>query len=216
MARFGGPTLRVTPPDWRGRASMPEISLLDTLGNIDTVSEQNPRPLFIYVTSSDPEEERKVSAFESALFSNEKLLIALKLFDTYKIDLENLEEGDKLLLSLNIPKPLTFHCFHRSNPVFHSKPEPSSSELLNLCGRAFSKVYKGSLDAYLREELNILDEIAKIDREVEQILDKRDRDPEKVTKTESEKLNRRLETLETRYTELKEKERTLLESMVLK
>lgn len=151
-----------------------------------------------------------MASFESTIFSNEKLLIGLKFFDAFKIDLEDLEEGDPLLEALKKPKPMTFYTYHQGSFLYQTKSEPSSPELVSLCSRIFSKIYKESFDSLLKKETRILDEIEKIDLEVDRILEKRDRNPSRISKNESKKLDMKLEKLESRRAELKQEEAALL------
>ena len=132
MFQIDGSEVSVAPPEWKNRSALPDLSFLNSS---DKAANQNKRPILLYVFSSDPELEKSIASFESSIFSNEKLLIALKSFDAYRIDLEKLEEGDPLHELLKKPKPMTFYFLQSGSPLLKSRQKPSSSELFKLCSR---------------------------------------------------------------------------------
>lgn len=192
---------------------MPNIPSMESFRQFGFGSEDSTRPVFVYVTTSHEDMEEKVLTWENTVFACEKLLIALKFFDAFRIDLEDLEEDDPILKILEKPKPLTFYTFFGSQLLYKSKEKPSGSKAFSLCSKSFSKVYKHSFKTILKREESILDELDKIFKKADKLNDKLE---EKLSEKDRKKYEKEFESLIARFEELEKQEKELFESPVLK
>lgn len=192
---------------------MPSIPSLESFRQYGFGSGENDRPVIVYVTTSHEDMEEKVLTWENTVFTYEKLLIALKFFDAFRVDLEDLEEDDPILEILEKPKPLTFYTFFGSRLLYKSKEKPSGSKAFSLCSRTFSKVYKDSFKTILKKEEKILDELDKVIKQADKLNDKLE---DKLSEKDRKKYEKEFESLIARFEELEKQEKELFESPVLK
>ena len=90
---------------------MPDLPSMESFWENGFGSAESNRPVFVYMTTSHPDLEEKAAVFERTVFIHEKLLIALKFFDAFMIDIDMLDGDDPVLEILDKPKPFTFFLF---------------------------------------------------------------------------------------------------------
>jgi hypothetical protein len=192
---------------------MPDIASMEGFKSLDSSRMENSRPVFIYITSTHEDLEEQVQTFETTVFTFEKFLIALKFFDTYKIDLDYMDMDDPILKVLDKPKPMSFYTFYGGKQIFKSKERPSAPKLFSLCKNTYSKVFKDPFNAVLKKEERILDGIDKIMKRAAEINEKLDGN---VSEKEEARLEKEMEQLAEEFETLEKQEKTLFESAVPK
>jgi hypothetical protein len=201
---------RVSTPTWRNR----DFGGADShaaFKNLTHLNNENAKPIFLYITSTEEEMEQKVTTYEDSILVNEKICIAAKFFDCYQVDVTDIDEEHPLREMIKKPKPLTFYTLYKGEIVSNTEEKPSVSTLLSACSRTLKKSHQVSLDKVTKEEVKILDDLDKIAREMEKIGEVRIKKGDKISSTEDKTLRKKEEKLLQRESELKEKETRLLE-----
>ena len=214
VGRSGG--LRTTTPRvprlrWRGRETLPLKASLESYRDLDEITIRTSRPWFVYITTGAEAEARRVETYEDAVLTHEKLLIALKFFETFRIYDDELGD-DALSEVLGKIKPLTFYVLHRGRVIGKSGVRPSAPELMKLVRSAFGKIYTDSFDKLLAAERKLLDDKDRILREADRLNTRR----EGMSRKEELALLERIEKLSVRYEAVELKERELFRSVTLR
>jgi len=175
------------------------------------LNEEEGRPVFLYLTSTDEEIMPRVETYEQTVLNNEKFCIAAKFFDCFQIDVAELDEENPLRKTIKRPKPMTCYTLSKGKIIYKSKAKPSASQIFSMCSKTLKKVYGVSLDKIAKQEEKILDQLAKVQQEKDQIEKKRLSKGKNLSKREDKKLQMREQELFEEELDLKEKERKLLD-----
>jgi len=180
------------------------------------IADGGARPIFIYVSTEDEKMEQKIETYENSILTNEKLNIALKFFDTYRVYVEDLEENQSIKALLKNPKPLTFHTLYNGKIVSRTKDKPSAPKLISMCSKTFSNIYSGSFNKYMKQELKILDNLDKVKAKLQKVKDKLDLHCDKLSDKEIESLEKQLLELEQEEEKYEAEQKKLFDSPVIK
>ncbi len=177
---------------------------------LTSLDNKNGRPVFIYLTTSDEQAAQKIETYENSILVNEKFCIAAKFFDCYQVDLEEIEENHPIRKLIKKPKPLTFHTLHKGKILYSSKVKPSSSNLFSICEKTLKKSFKVSLSKIAKEEQKLLDQIDKVQMELNQIEELRIRKGKNLSKKTDLSLRKKEQELFEKEMALRDKEKELL------
>lgn len=177
---------------------------------LTSLDNENGRPVFIYLTTSDDDVAQKIETYENSVLVNEKFCIAAKFFDCYQVDLAEIEQDHPIRKLIRKPKPLTFHTIHNGKVLYSTKEKPSSRNLFSICEKTLKKTYKVSLSKIAKQEQKLLDQIDKIKMELQQIEELRIRKGKNLTKKNDLSLRKKEQELFDKEMDLREQEKDLL------
>ncbi len=211
MARSGARgSTRVAPPTWRNN-NRGFTDSRQAFKELTSTDDENGRPVFLYMTSSDEEMTQKIQTYEDSVLYNEKVCIAARFFDCYQVDVTDIDKDHPILKLIKKPRALTFYTIHGGKILYGSKEKPSASSLFQICSKTLKKLYHVSLKKIAKEEEKILDELDKVLIEREKIEMTRLKKGSKLSKKEDLAFQKREQELFDKEADLRERERQLLD-----
>jgi hypothetical protein len=171
------------------------------------------KPLMVYVTSDDPT-DKVTRKLESVVFTNEKVCLGAKFFDTIKVS-----AGDALqdrILSENgrhTPRMVLLTRDYKVVAVLQKK-QISGGKLLKAMKRVAKKEYATSFETMVRDYTKLLNELDRLESKKSAIADQRRRLQEKPNKSREKKIARDEAKYEAEMDAWKKKEEAILKFRV--
>lgn len=163
--------------------------------------------MLIYLTTTLEKEAKKIKTWEESRLSDDKLLVATRLFRCYILDEELIPKDDPFTKSIKKHRAPSFLVLHGGDLLYGSGKKPASSKLFSVLKSSVSKVYGKSLDKIVKEGL-------KIKKEMDKIKDARTILSQKLSKLDAKDKRRKkyeeeMSTLDTEEAEWRAKEEKL-------
>ena len=171
------------------------------------------KPMMVYVTSDDPT-DKVTRKLEAVVFTNEKVCLGAKFFDTIKVS-----AGDALqdrILSENGRYTPRMVLLTREYKVVATlqKKQISGGKLLKAMQRVAKKEYATSFETMVRDYTKLLNELDRLESKKSAIADQRRRLQEKPNKSREKKIARDEAKYEAEMNDWKKKEEAVLKFRV--
>lgn len=139
--------------------------LQDALGSgqLTEETESTGRPVFIYLTTSDPKKAKKLKNWEEAQLSKDELIIGVKVFHCIMADVESLEAESPLGQLLGKTRAPGFYTMHNGKLLYRAEGMPKSGIVFSCMKKTISKVYKVRLDKVVKQVQGIEKTIEKLE-----------------------------------------------------
>ena len=138
LARSGARgSTRVAPPTWRNN-NRGFTDSRQAFKELTSTDDENGRPVFLYMTSSDEEKTQKIQTYEDSVLYNEKVCIAARFFDCYQVDVTDIDKDHPILKLIKKPRALTFYTIHGGK----SFTDPKKNHQHRVSSRSAPKPWK--------------------------------------------------------------------------
>lgn len=170
---------------------------------------QAEKPILVYLTSSDPDDQVAQDVIDSTTLKDERVSLASKLFTMVKVDGNSISEDHpyhRFIGGRKLPRLVLFTSAGDRIGKLEGKASPS--KLFSLMKKTAKRDFKMNVDNFVKDYQKILTELDKLDTLKQAVAQKEARD---ITSTEKRKLEKKKEEITKDEEELRAVEEKLLD-----
>jgi len=158
--------------------------------NLNNGDAQLQKPVLLYLTDLDSKKAKKLKAWEESRLVDDKLIVAVRLFQCYTVDVRSLPKDHELTAVVKKNKTPSFIVINKGEVFTASGKEPSSSKILSTLKKSISKLCGASMDKIVKKGVDLKKEREKLDnaiKEVDKKMRRLKKDDRRRTKYQKEK-----------------------------
>lgn len=137
--------------------------------NLNSGDGKSEKPILIYLTDLSSKKAKKLKAWEESRLIDDKLIVAVRLFQCYTVDVNALPKDNGLFDIAKKTGAPSFVVISNGVVFTNAGKTPSSSKILSTLKKSVSKLCKVSMDKIVKKGVSLKKDREKLEDKIKEV-----------------------------------------------